>query len=163
MFLRRRIVFTQTSPFYISRNCCNENILSAHCILAEWDNGRASCCLRLILPFNLTAEHIIQSTRSLLILWGIKVHSYTINLLVAWNRGGKLRFFANENIKGNRENNKHLWKKKKRGKMYSKCSNYLKCAVISYLCQGPYRHYVLNAIWILINLLAIMLTIFHLR
>ena len=47
--------------------------------------------------------------------------------------------------------------------MYSKCSNYLKCAVISYLCQGPYRHYVLNAIWILINLLAIMLTIFHLR
>ena len=59
MFLRRRIVFTQTSPFYISRNCCNENILSAHCILAEWDNGRASCCLRLILPFNLTAEHII--------------------------------------------------------------------------------------------------------
>ena len=163
MFLRRRIVFTQTSPFYISRNCCNENILSAHCILAEWDNGRASCCLRLILPFNLTAEHIIQSTRSLLILWGIKVHSYTINLLVAWNRGGKLGFLANENIKGNRENNKHLWKKKKRGKMYSKCSNYLKCAVISYLCQGPYRHYVLNAIWILINLLAIMLTIFHLR
>merc|ERR1719189_3489873 len=31
------------------------------------------------------------------------------------------------------------------------------------LVQGPYRHYVLNAIWILINLLAIMLTIFHLR
>ena len=31
------------------------------------------------------------------------------------------------------------------------------------MCQGPYRHYVLNAIWILINLLAIMLTIFHLR
>ena len=30
-------------------------------------------------------------------------------------------------------------------------------------CQGPYRHYVLNAIWILINLLCIMLTIFHLR
>ncbi len=29
--------------------------------------------------------------------------------------------------------------------------------------QGPYRHYVLNAIWILINLLCIMLTIFHLR
>jgi len=31
------------------------------------------------------------------------------------------------------------------------------------LVQGPYRHYVLNAIWILINLLSIMLTIFHLR
>jgi len=31
------------------------------------------------------------------------------------------------------------------------------------LVQGPYRHYVLNAIWILINLLCIMLTIFHLR
>ena len=29
--------------------------------------------------------------------------------------------------------------------------------------QGPYRHYVLNAIWILINLLCIMLTIYHLR
>ena len=29
--------------------------------------------------------------------------------------------------------------------------------------QGPYRHYVLNAIWILINLLCSMLTIFHLR
>ena len=32
-----------------------------------------------------------------------------------------------------------------------------------YFMQGPYRHYVLNAIWILINLLCIMLTIFHLR
>jgi len=31
------------------------------------------------------------------------------------------------------------------------------------LVQGPYRHYVLNAIWILINLLCIMLTIYHLR
>ena len=31
------------------------------------------------------------------------------------------------------------------------------------LSQGPYRHYVLNAIWILINLLCIMLTIYHLR
>ena len=31
------------------------------------------------------------------------------------------------------------------------------------LTQGPYRHYVLNAIWILINLLCIMLTIYHLR
>jgi len=31
------------------------------------------------------------------------------------------------------------------------------------LVQGPYRHYVLNAIWILINLLCILLTIFHLH
>ena len=31
------------------------------------------------------------------------------------------------------------------------------------LTQGPYRHYVLNAIWILINLLCIILTIYHLR
>jgi len=31
------------------------------------------------------------------------------------------------------------------------------------LVQGPYRHYVLNAIWIMINLFSIMLTIFHLR
>ena len=33
----------------------------------------------------------------------------------------------------------------------------------NHFMQGPYRHYVLNAIWILINLLCIMLTIFHLR
>jgi len=31
------------------------------------------------------------------------------------------------------------------------------------LVQGPYRHYVLNAIWILINLLCVMLTIYHLH
>ncbi|XP_023338969.1 uncharacterized protein LOC111709516 [Eurytemora carolleeae] len=31
------------------------------------------------------------------------------------------------------------------------------------LVQGPYRHYVLNAIWILINVLCVMLTIFHLH
>jgi len=31
------------------------------------------------------------------------------------------------------------------------------------LVQGPYRHYVLNAIWIFINSLSIMLTIYHLH
>jgi len=31
------------------------------------------------------------------------------------------------------------------------------------LVQGPYRHYVLNAIWIFINTLSIMLTIYHLH
>ena len=29
--------------------------------------------------------------------------------------------------------------------------------------QGPYRHYILNALWILINLLCIMLTLHQLR
>ena len=29
--------------------------------------------------------------------------------------------------------------------------------------QGPYRHYILNALWILINLLCIMLTLYQLR
>ena len=33
----------------------------------------------------------------------------------------------------------------------------------SFLLQGPYRHYVLNAIWIFINSLSIMLTIYHLH
>ena len=42
---------------------------------------------------------------------------------------------------------------------------FLKSWIMSTLLtlQGPYRHYVLNAIWILINLLCNMLTIFHLR
>jgi len=31
------------------------------------------------------------------------------------------------------------------------------------LVQGPYRHYVLNAIWIFINSLSIMLTVYHLH
>jgi len=31
------------------------------------------------------------------------------------------------------------------------------------LVQGPYRHYVLNALWILINLLCLMLTMYHLH
>ena len=30
-------------------------------------------------------------------------------------------------------------------------------------CQGPYRHYVLNVIWIFINSLSILLTIYHLH
>ena len=29
--------------------------------------------------------------------------------------------------------------------------------------QGPYRHYVLNVIWIFINSLSILLTIYHLH
>ena len=29
--------------------------------------------------------------------------------------------------------------------------------------QGPYRHYVLNLLWILINLLCLALTIYHLN
>ena len=29
--------------------------------------------------------------------------------------------------------------------------------------QGPYRHYVLNFLWILINLLCLTLTMYHLR
>ena len=32
-----------------------------------------------------------------------------------------------------------------------------------HLLQGPYRHYILNALWILINLLCIMLTLYQLR
>ena len=31
------------------------------------------------------------------------------------------------------------------------------------LVQGPYRHYVLNVIWIFINSLSILLTIYHLH
>jgi len=31
------------------------------------------------------------------------------------------------------------------------------------LVQGPYRHYILNALWILINLLCVMLTLYQLR
>ena len=31
------------------------------------------------------------------------------------------------------------------------------------LVQGPYRHYVLNMLWITINLLCLTLTIYHLR
>ena len=31
------------------------------------------------------------------------------------------------------------------------------------ICQGPYRHYVLNLLWILINLLCLSLTVYHLR
>merc|ERR1712013_833723 len=31
------------------------------------------------------------------------------------------------------------------------------------LVQGPYRHYILNALWILINLLCIILTLYQLR
>jgi len=31
------------------------------------------------------------------------------------------------------------------------------------LVQGPYRHYILNALWILINLLCIMLTLYQLK
>ena len=29
--------------------------------------------------------------------------------------------------------------------------------------QGPYRHYILNALWILINLLCIFLTLYQLK
>ena len=32
-----------------------------------------------------------------------------------------------------------------------------------YLFKGPYRHYVLNFLWILINLLCLALTMYHLR
>ena len=28
-------------------------------------------------------------------------------------------------------------------------------------CQGPYRHYILNALWILINLLCLVLTLYQ--
>jgi len=31
------------------------------------------------------------------------------------------------------------------------------------LVQGPYRHYILNALWILINLLCLVLTLYQLR
>ena len=31
------------------------------------------------------------------------------------------------------------------------------------LFQGPYRHYILNALWILINLLCVMLTLYQLK
>ena len=34
---------------------------------------------------------------------------------------------------------------------------------INTFCQGPYRHYVLNFLWILINLLCLTLTMYHLR
>ena len=39
----------------------------------------------------------------------------------------------------------------------------LKDALWCTLLQGPYRHYVLNAIWIFINSLSILLTIYHLH
>jgi hypothetical protein len=29
--------------------------------------------------------------------------------------------------------------------------------------QGPYRHYILNVLWIFINLLCVMLTVYHLH
>lgn len=31
------------------------------------------------------------------------------------------------------------------------------------LVHGPFRHYILNALWIIINLLCVLLTLFHLR
>ena len=33
----------------------------------------------------------------------------------------------------------------------------------NFIFQGPYRHYVLNFLWILINLLCLTLTMYHLR
>ena len=34
---------------------------------------------------------------------------------------------------------------------------------LNYLIKGPYRHYVLNFLWILINLLCLALTMYHLH
>ena len=34
---------------------------------------------------------------------------------------------------------------------------------IMMISQGPYRHYVLNLLWILINVLCLALTIYHLN
>ena len=35
--------------------------------------------------------------------------------------------------------------------------------IMMMISQGPYRHYVLNLLWILINVLCLALTIYHLN
>ena len=53
--------------------------------------------------------------------------------------------------------------------MYCKSLSTVGCPRVQHICmflaclQGPYRHYILNVLWILINLLCVVLTIYHLH